>query len=69
MFELIISTKMGTRHSVAVRDAYEANAELERFENDYLKSHPNDEIEDASVLNNVGERVSRYYNGQLEDFN
>ncbi|MBR3220367.1 hypothetical protein IKF76_00665 [Candidatus Saccharibacteria bacterium] len=69
MFELVISTKMGARHSVAVRDVYEANAELERFKNDYLKSHPNDEIEDASVLNDVGDRVSRYYNGQLEDFN
>ena len=69
MFELVISTRNGNRHSVAVRDYREANAELARFKNDYFRSHPNDEIIDASVLNSVGDRVSRFFGGQLEVFN
>lgn len=69
MFELVILMKSGTRHSVAVRDWQEANAELSRFQQGYSKNHPNDEIIDANVLNEVGDRVSRYGHGQLEVFN
>lgn len=64
MFELVISTRNGKRYSVAVRDWREANAELSRFQRS-----SNDEIIDASVLNQRGERVSRYNRGRLEIFN
>lgn len=69
MFELVISTRSGRRHSVAVRDWREANAEISRFVRDYSRSHANDEIVDASVLNRQGDRVSRYNRGRLEMFN
>ncbi len=68
MFELVISTRNGKRHSVAVRDWREANAELARFMRDYSRNHTNDEIIDASVLNRLGDRVSRYSRGRLEMF-
>lgn len=68
MFELVISTTQGKRYSVGVRDWREANAELARFERSYLSTHPNDRISDASVLNRIGERVSRYRGHQLEVF-
>lgn len=69
MFELIITTRMGATNHVTVRDWREANFELARFERDYISRHPNDEILDACVLNEVGDRVSRYDRGQLEVFN
>ena len=69
MYELVISTRNGVRHSVAVRDWREANAELMRFQQDYSRNHPNDEIWDASVLNRLGDRVARYNQGQIEYFN
>lgn len=54
---------------MAVRDWREANAELSRFVRDYSRSHINDEVVDASVLNRLGDRVSRYNRGRLEMFN
>ena len=68
MFELVITTWQGVRHSVGVRDWREANAELARFERDYFRNHPDDRLSDASVLDNVGNRVSRYNGSQLEIF-
>ena len=69
MFELVILTRRGRRHSVAVRDWREANAELARFAREYSRNHPNDEVIDAGVLDRAGNRVARYSRGRLEMFN
>ena len=68
MYELVISTKKGGRYHANVRDWREASAELVRFQQVYSKNHPNDEIASASVLNHVGDRVSRFNGRQLEMF-
>ena len=68
MFELVISTRNGVRHSVIVRDHQEANAELARFRRDYFRNHPGDDLLDASVISRLGDRVSRYTNSGFEPF-
>ena len=68
MFELVITTRQGRTHHVAVRDWREASAELARFVRDYGSNHSGDEIVDASVLDRLGNRVSRYGRGGLEVF-
>ena len=64
---LVISTRQGATHEVEVRDFYDANREIDRFNRQYLANHPNDTIVDMSVVSN-GNIIARYFNGRLEDF-
>lgn len=67
MAVLVICTNRGVRCEAEVRDARDAEREINYFQRKYLVNHPDDRIINASVILN-GNVVARYHNGRLENF-